>query len=125
LTIGAPINTVARIMIRHLCGALLCVMLISAAAANAYSDSLKSDFSTTLTIETSYVSPDLPNDLGDLPYPDGLTNTTRGSVIAKIALGCVLLKFYFPPPAKVSFERAGYGLSASQDILSFQQVYRI
>jgi hypothetical protein len=112
-------------MIRHLFGALLCVILISAAAANAYSDSLKSDFSTTLTIETSYVSPDSPNDLGDLPYPDGLTNTTRGSVIAKIALGCVPRKFYFPPPAEVACEGAGYGLSISQDILRFQQVYRI
>ena len=112
-------------MIRHLFGALLCVILISAAAANAYSDSLKNDFSTTLTIETSYVSPDSPNDLGDLPYPDGLTSTTRGSVIAKIALGYILVKFYFPPPAEVVCDRAGYGLSISQDILSFQQVYRI
>ena len=112
-------------MIRHLFGVLLCVMLISAAAANAYSDSLKSDFSTTLTIETSYVSPDSSNDIGDLPYPDGLTSTTRGSVIAKIALGCAVGKFYFPPPAEVTCERAGYGLSISQDILSFQQVYRI
>lgn len=112
-------------MIRHLFGALLCLILISAAAANAYSDSLKNDFSTSLTIETSYVSPDSSNDIGDMPYPDGLIGTTRGSVIAKIALGCVLGKFYFPPPAEVVCDRGGFGLSISQDILSFQQVYRI
>lgn len=103
----------------------MCVVLISAAAGNAYSDSLKGDFSTTLTIETSYVSPDSSNDIGDLPYPDGLTGTTRGSVIAKMALGCVLRKFDFPPPAEVACERACYSSSIRQDILSFQQVYRI
>lgn len=112
-------------MIRHLFGALLCVILIGGAAANAYSDSLKTDFTTTLNIETSYVSPDSPNDLGDMPYPDGLSGTTRGSVIAKIALGCILRKFAIPQPAEVSCERAGFGLPRSQDILRFQHVYRI
>lgn len=112
-------------MIRHLFGALLCLLLICAAASSAYSDSLKSEFSTTLNIETSYVSPDSPNDLGDMSYPDGLSGTTRGSVIAKIALGTVLRKFRFNHPADVSCQRPGYCPSTSQDLFRFQQVYRI
>ena len=66
-------------MTRHLFGAFLCLLLITAAASSAYSDSLKNEFSTTLNIETSYVSPDSSNDLGDMSYPDGLSGTTRGS----------------------------------------------
>jgi len=112
-------------MMRHLLGALLCTFLIGAAAANAYSDTLKSNLSTTLNIETSYVAPDSPNDLDDIPYPDGLSGTTRGSVIAKIALGCVLRNFGFAQPAALSCERTGYGLTTRQGILRFQQVYRI
>ncbi len=112
-------------MVRHLLGALLCVILVSAASANAYSDSLKNNFSSALKIETSYVAPDSSDDLDDVPYPDGLSGTTRGSVIAKVALGFVLRKFRFAEPAALSCERAGYGLLIRQDILRFQQVFRI
>ena len=125
MTIVEPINRIASIMTRHLFGAFLCLLLITAAASSAYSDSLKNEFSTTLNIETSYVSPDSSNDLGDMSYPDGLSGTTRGSVIAKIALGTVLRKFRFSHPADVSCQRPGYCPSTSQDLFRFHQVYRI
>ena len=112
-------------MIRHLLGALLCIFLLSAVTADAYSTASKLDISSTLNFETSFTSLDSPDDLGDTPFPEGINSTPRGRVVAKLMLGLTIHKIRFTPPAQELLERGAFSPLTSQYLFHYQQVYRI
>lgn len=112
-------------MIRHLVGALLCIFLLAAITSDAYSSALKTDLSSTLNFETSFVALDPPDDLGDTPFPEGINSTPRGRVVAKLTLGPSIHKSRFIPPLQSSFERRTSSPQTSQYLFHLEQVYRI
>lgn len=125
LTIAPLLNRIASTMIRHLFGALLCIFLLGAITADAYSSALKTDLSSTLSFETSFVALDPPDDLGDTPFPEGINSTPRGRVIAKLTLGPSIYKMRFVSSPQRLFERGTFSPLTSQYLFHFEQVYRI
>ncbi len=112
-------------MIRHLLGALLCIFLLSAVTADTYSSASKLNLSSTLNFETSFLSLDLAEDLGDTPFPEGINSTPRGRVVAKLTLGPSIRKIRFTPPTQEFLERRAYSRLTSQYLFHYQQVFRI
>jgi hypothetical protein len=112
-------------MIRHLFGALLCIFLLGALTADAYSSALKTDLSSTLSFETSFVALDPPDDLGDVPFPEGINSPPRGRIIAKLTLGPGIYKIRFVSPPQQLFERGAFSPLTSQYLFHLEQVYRM
>ena len=113
-------------MIRRLTGALLCVLLFGAATFDVYAGVAKKDVSVTLQFETSYLSLDPIDDASDTPYPDGIVSWfLREKVVAKLLLGGPLCKVRLPLPATLPYEPLSQSRLIYQDLLRYQEVYRI
>jgi hypothetical protein len=113
-------------MMRRLLGALLCFLVISAATFDVYADAARKDISITLQFEPSYTSLDPVEDTGDPGYPDGIVNwSPREKILTKLILATGPRKIRFTPPPMLSRERFAHSRQTTQEILRYQEVYRI
>jgi hypothetical protein len=113
-------------MIRRLLGALLCLLVISAATFDAYADAARKDTSFTLQFEPSYTSLDPVEDAGDPGYPDGIVNwSPREKIVTKLILTTGPRKMRFMPPMILLRERFAHSRLTTQEILRYQEVFRI
>lgn len=113
-------------MMRRVLGLLLCALLFGFSASTAYAEAAKKRFMIILDIETSYFSLDSFDDVADVsPRSGALSWSSRDKAPAKLVLGAKVRRIKFAFPSTVIYEPAASPRPASQDILRFQEVFRI
>ena len=113
-------------MARRWLGVLLCALLLAVSTFDAYAEATQKHFTFTLDIETSYFSLDLLDDFSDGAQPTRTINwSARDKVTGNFMLGAKVRRVKFAPPPLIFFEQAAQSRLTSQDIIRFQEVYRI
>ena len=113
-------------MTRRWIGTLLCALLIGVSTFDAYTEVTQKSFTYTLEFETSYFSLDLLDDFSDAVPPARTINwSAREKATGNFVLGAKVRRVRFAPPPLVPFEQATQPRLTIQDIIRFQEVYRI
>ena len=113
-------------MVRRVLAGLLCALLMGVSTSAAYAEATKKKFTIILEIETSYFSLDSFDDVTDVsPRNRTLNWSSREKGASNFILGAKVRRIKFSPPSIMLCEQAAQPRPASQDILRFQEVFRI
>ena len=113
-------------MVRRALGALLCGLLLVVSLSAAYAEATEKRFTIVLQIETSYFSLDSFDDVSDFsPRSRAVNWSSREKGATNFFLAAKVRKTKFSPPEMALCEHAAQPRPGNQDILRFQEVFRI
>jgi hypothetical protein len=105
---------------------LLCALLLSAASFDFFAEASQKRFSAIFEFETSFISLDSLDDATEGGFPGRTVAwSPREKIIAKLMLGTTPRRIKFVPAAMADCVGIASSRQTFQDLLRFQEVYRI